>query len=80
MADDLTTRYNQLIWQMNQLRNEANEAGDTYANKLRALSKRMRRVNDELEGVSRDIARRQGIPSGSNDAHMAQPVNAGFHP
>jgi hypothetical protein len=81
--EDLITQYNQLVWQMEQLRTEANEAGESYANKLKGISKRMRHVNGQLELVSRELSRRQ-VPIGpvqpliSNSSNV--PVAAGFHP
>lgn len=77
---ELTSRYNQLVWQMHQLRTEANEAGEAYAGKLKTISKRMRSVNDELENVSRALSRATGAIVPSTDPNLAQPVNAGFHP
>lgn len=79
--EELVTQYNQLVWQMDQLRNEANEAGAAYATKLKAISKRMHRVTDQLDVVSRELVRRQ-VPIGPpiGPAVRAQVSNAGFHP
>lgn len=77
---ELTSRYNQLVWQMHQLRTEANEAGEAYANKLKQVSKRMRTVNDELENVSRALSRATGAIVPNTEVPVGQSVNAGFHP
>lgn len=83
--EELVTQYNQLIWQMDQLRGEANEAGETYANKLKAIGKRMRGVTGQLDLVARELSRRQ-VPIVSAPLMTTQPavatntVNAGFHP
>ncbi len=77
--EELVTQYNQLVWQMDQLRNEANEAGTAYATKLKAISKRMHRVTEQLDVVSRELSRRQ-ISFGPAKPTVSNTVNAGFHP
>jgi hypothetical protein len=61
--EDLITQYNQLIWQMEQLRAEANDAGESYALKLKNIAKKMRHVNELLGRVSQELTRRQ-VPIG----------------
>jgi hypothetical protein len=81
--EDLVTQYNQLIWQMEQLRTEANEAGEYYANKLKTVGKKMRTVTQQLDFVSKELARRQ-VPIVSAPmtvpTNVTNTVNAGFHP
>lgn len=79
--EELITQYNQLIWQMDQLRNEANEAGAAYAAKLKVTSKRMHRVTEQLDNVTKELARRN-MPRPAPYLQAVPPVNpdAGFHP
>lgn len=81
--EDLITQYNQLIWQMEQLRAEVIEAGDAYFNKLKSIKKRMQRVNSEIETVSRSLRQRQvqivAAPPAMASAQTTR-HDAGFHP
>lgn len=78
--EEIVAQYNQLVWQMEQLRAEVHEAGESYINKLKSIKKRMQRTNEQLENLSKDMARRQIYVGGSPSMAQPGPVTAGFHP
>ena len=65
---------------MEQLRNEVQEAGESYINKMKSVRKRMQRAHGQLEQVSKEMTRRQIVVG--HQPTMAQPgqANAGFLP
>lgn len=77
---ELTAQYNQLVWQMVELRNQAHEAGETYANKLKVISKKLKQVNDQLESVANALARQNGGVMPDTSPLLPQVAAAGFHP
>lgn len=78
--EEFVTHYNQLVWQMDQLRNETIEASATYAAKLKAISKRMHRVNEQLESVTKELARRGTPRPVPHLSGISSNTDAGFHP
>lgn len=80
-SNDLTVQYNQLMWQMDQLREDVVKANKDYTDKLKDLRKKMVQVNAQIEW----IGQRMG-PRALAELTMPTPFqqhpnrDAGFHP
>jgi hypothetical protein len=77
-SDDLTVRYNQLMWEMDRLRNEVLKANKDYIEKLKDLRKEMARVNSQLEWVGQRMGPR--TMSEVNTTPVQRDAGFQFHP
>ena len=80
--EDLVAQYNQVLWQLGQLHEEAKIAGEGYQSKLKAIRKRSDRLNAELHSLGSALRKRyalpgpQGVSTGGNS--FPQPIGTGW--
>ncbi len=78
-ANAYLERYNQLMWQMDRLREEIDKVNKDYVSRLRDIRKNMQRTSDELADVGRRMGPRAQLHL-TPGQHSGTDAGFQFHP
>jgi hypothetical protein len=59
--EELVAQYNQVLWQLGQLHEEAKIAGEGYQSKLRAIRKRSDKLNEQLHRLGAMLRKQHAL-------------------